>query len=294
VRINTIRISIFGLVCLVLLGLSSCKTTRVVTKAAVVRPMSTSKLIRNIENNSFDYKHLAIKKISCQFDNGKTKTSFKASILAEKDKQIIVMLSKLNIPVGRLWLTPDSVKFINYLEKNYFLDDYSYLSSMLDMDLDFETIHAIVSNNVFSLGDEKRDKEIRDYEAKIDSGMYVLESVKKLKPRKENQKMGERRQARKAQKISSDSPVRQTIYVDPVTYKLRKIKMVDAANSRNLDIDFTDFVPVEKQIYPGEMSLNFNSPESIMQLRIKFAGFSTEKEKEIHFKVPEKYIRINH
>lgn len=255
--------------------------------------MGVNKLIRNIENNAFDYKHLSIKRITCQFDNGKSRTSFKASILAEKDKQIVVMLSKLNIPVGRLWLTPDSVKFINYLENNYFLDDYSYLSSMLDMDLDFETIHAIISNNVFALGDEKSNKEIRDYEAKIDSGMYVLESVKKMKPRKENQKMGERRQARKIAKIIPDSPVRQTIYVDPVTYKLRKIRMVDAANSRNLNIDFSDFVAVEKQIYPGEMSLNFASPESFMQLRIKFAGFSTEPEKGIRFKVPEKYTRIN-
>jgi hypothetical protein len=295
VRINSTRLSIFGLICAVLLGFSSCKTTRVATTTTqVVKPMGTNKLIRNIENNAFDYKHLSIKKISCQFDNGNTKTSFKASILAEKDKQIIVMLSKLNIPVGRLFLTPDSVKFINYLEKNYFLDDYSYLSSMLDMDIDFETVHAIISNNVFALGEEKRDKEIRDYEAKIDSGMYVLESVKKLKARKENQKMSERRQARKAQKIIPDSPVRQTIYIDPVTFKLRKIKMVDAANSRNLNIDFSDFVPVEKQIYPGEMSLNFVSPGSSMQLRIKFAGFSTEAEKDIHFKVPEKYTRINH
>lgn len=256
--------------------------------------MSTSKLIRNIENNSFDYKHLAIKKISCQFDNGKTKTSFKASILAEKDKQIIVLLSKLNIPVGRLFLTPDSVKFINYLEKNYFLDDYSYLSSMLDMDLDFETVHAIISNNIFSLGDEKRDKEIRDYEAKIDSGMYVLESVKKLKPKKENQNISVRRQVRKAQKIIVNAPVKQTIYVDPVTYKLRKIKLADAANSRSLNIDFSDFVPVEKQLYPGEMSLHFVSPESFMQLSIRFSGFSTEAEKDIRFKVPEKYTRINH
>jgi len=294
VRIKTIKFSVFGLLCVVLLGFSSCKTTRVATTSLeVVKPMGANKLIRNIENNAFDYKHLSIKRITCQFDNGKTKTSFKASILAEKDKQIIIMLSKLNIPVCRLWLTPDSVKFINYLENNYFLDDYSYLSSMLDMDLDFETIHAIVSNNVFSLGDEKRDKEIRDYEAKIDSGMYVLESVKKLKPRKDNQKMSERRQVRKAQKIIVNAPVKQTIYVDPVTYKLRKIKMVDAANSRNLNIDFSDFVPVEKQLYPGEMSLNFASPESFMQLHIRFAGFSTEAEKYIRFKVPEKYTRIN-
>jgi len=294
VRINTIRFSVFGLLSIVLLGFSSCKTARVATTATtVVRPMSANKLIRNIENNAFDYKHLSIKRITCQFDNGKTKTSFKASILAEKDKQIIIMLSKLNIPVARLWLTPDSVKFINYLENNYFLDDYSYLSSMLDMDLDFETVNAIISNNVFALGDERRDKEIRDYEAKIDSGMYVLESVKKLNPRKENQKISERRQVRKAQKIIVNAPVKQTIYVDPVTYKLRKIRMVDAANSRNLNIDFSDFIPVEKQLYPGEMSLNFDSPESILQLRIKFAGFSTEAEKDIRFKVPEKYTRIN-
>jgi hypothetical protein len=255
--------------------------------------MSTNKLIRNIESNVFDYKHLSIKKINCQFDNGKTKTSFKASIFAEKNKQIVVMLSKLNIPVGRLWLTPDSVKFINYIEKNYFLDDYSYLSSMLDMDIDFETVNAIISNNIFAFGDQKATREIRDYEAKIDSGMYVLESEKNFKARKENPRMSERRQARKARKIVPDSPVKQSIYVDPETFKLRKIKLVDAANSRNLNIDFSDFVPVEKQLYPGEMSLDFKGPDSFMQLRIKFAGFSTEGENDIRFRIPERYTRLN-
>ncbi len=292
-KISKIRLIFWSIFGIVLLGVSSCKTTRVTTTTEAVKPMSTNKLIRNIENNVFDYKHLSIKRITCQFDNGKTRTSFKASILAEKNKQIIVMVTKLNIPVARLWLTPDSVKFINYIEKNYFLDDYSYLSSMLDMDLDFETVHAIVSNNIFSLNDEKRDREIRDYEAKIDSNMYVLESVKKLKARKENPRMSERRQARKARKIIDNTPVNQTIYVDPVTFKLRKIRMIDTANSRNLNIDFSDFVDVDKQLYPGEISLNFKSPESFMELRIKFAGFSTDEEKDIRFKVPERYTRLN-
>jgi hypothetical protein len=292
--VNKFKLLFWGIAAVVLLGISSCKTTREVTTVKAVKPMSTNKLIRNVENNVFDYKHLSIKRITCQFDNGKTKTSFKASILADKDKEIVVMLSKLNIPVGRVWLTPDSVKFINYLEKNYFLDDYSYLSSILDMDLDFKTVHAIVSNNIFSLNDEKRDKEIKDYETKIDSGMYVLESVKNLNARKENPKMSERRQARKARKIVDNAPVKQSIYIDPETFKLRKIRMVDAANSRNLNIDFSDFVAVDKQLYPGEMQLNFKGPDSHMQLHIKFAGFSTENEKDIRFKVPEKYTLINH
>ena len=177
--------SVLGIVCLVLLGFSSCRTARVATSTKAVKPITTSKLIRNIENNVFNYQHLAIKKIACQFDNGKSKTSFKASILAEKDQRITVMLTKLNIPVGRLWLTPDSVKFINYLEDTYFIDDYSYMSSWLDMDIDFETVNAIISNNIFSLQDENADKQ--EYESKIDSGMYVLESLTKLKRKKENQ-----------------------------------------------------------------------------------------------------------
>jgi len=277
---------------LVLLGLSSCKTTRIVTTSAV-RPINSGKLFRNMEANAFDYKYLSIKRINCQFDNGKVRASFKASIQAEKDKRIILLLSKLNIPVGRLWLTPDSVKYINYLENTYFLDDYSYLSSVMDMDLDFETIHAIVSNNVLSIWDENREKENRDFDTKIDSGMYVLESVPKLKERKANQKISEKRQARKSQKIITDTPVRQSVSIDPETFKLRKIRMEDVVNSRNLNIDFNDFTQVGKQLYPGEIFLHFSSPESNLEMRIRMANFSTEKENEIRFKVPEKFTRIN-
>jgi len=291
-RTGSLKYSVIVWVGALVLGLSSCKTTRVVTTTSTAKPISTNKLIRNIENNAFDYRHLAIKKINCQFDNGKTKTSFKASILAEKDKRITVMLTKLNIPVGRLWLTPDSVKFINYIEKNYFLDDYSYLSSWLDMDLDFETVHSIISNNIFGLRDEKSSKDNSDYEARIDSGMYVLESVKKLKSARKNSKDGERKTTRKATKMLPDTPVRQLIYVDPETYKLRKIKMEDSVNSRKLNIDFSDFTPVEKQLYPGEIFLNFINPESNIQIRVKLAGFSMEAENEVRFKVPEKYTLI--
>jgi hypothetical protein len=162
------------------------------------------------------------------------------------------------------------------------------------MDLDFETVNAIISNTVVSLRDERRDKENREYDTKIDSGMYVLESVKKLKTKRVSQKPGERRQARKAQKIITDAPVLQSIYVDPGTYKLRKIRMKDAANSRYLNIDFSDFTAVGKQLYPGEISLHFVSPENNMQLKIKLGGFSTDEEKDIRFKVPEKFTRINH
>ncbi|MFY9152217.1 MAG: DUF4292 domain-containing protein [Prolixibacteraceae bacterium] len=295
VGLNTkIKQSFFGIICLVLLGFSSCKTSRVATRTTVAKPITTSKLIRNVESNAFDYKHFSIKKISCQFDNGKTKTSFRASIIAEKDKQITVMLSKLNIPVGRVWLTPDSVKFINYLEKTYFLDNYSYLSSLMEMDLDFETIHAIISSNVFALRDQKKDKDLKDFDTKIDSGLYVMQSVRKLKSKQKILKPGDRRYVKRAQKILPDTPVNQSVYIDPETFKVRKIVMTDPANSRNLKIGFDDFTAIEKQLYPADISFQFSSPENNMEMNIKMSGFSMDNEKEIRFRVPDKYTRINH
>lgn len=289
-----IKKSVFAVGCLVLLGFSSCRTTKVVTtSSAPVKPMATNKLIRNIENNAFDYKHLTIKKLTCQFDNGKSKTSFKASILAEKDKRITVMLSKLNIPVGRLWLTPDSVKYINYLDKSYFLDDYSYLSSWLDMDIDFKTVNAIISNNIFALQEDKKDPNNLEYQTRIDSGMYVLESVTMLKSKKGNQKSRVKKSGRKSKPVIADAPVQQSVYVDPETFKLRKIRLKDAVNSRNLSIDFSDFTAVDKQLYPGAIDLRFASPESSVELNVRLSGFSMEEENEIHFRVPEKYTRIN-
>ncbi len=270
----------------VLLGFSSCKTTRVATSSKLTS-LSTNKLIRNIENNAFDYKYLSVKKINCLFDNGKTQTSFRASIQAEKDKQVTVMLTKMNFPVARLWLTPDSVKFINYLENNFMLGDYSSLSKMLGMELDFQTVNAIISNNVFSMGDDNRD-----YETTIDSGMYVLQSVKNMEAIKSDQKM--REQTRRSKKLVDKTTVNKSLYIDPVTYKLHKITMEDAANSRNLKVVFSDFVNVEKQLYPGDVFLHFLSPENNMKMSLKLSNFSTEKEKEVRFKVPEKFTQNGH
>ena len=284
--------SVFGIACIVILALSSCRTTRIVTTTAEARPITTGKLIRNIESNAFKYKYLAIKRISCQFDNGKTKTSFKASILAEKDKRITVMLTKLNIPLGRLWLTPDSVKFINYIEKTYFIDNYNYLSSLLGIDLDFQTIDAIISNNVISLRSEK-GKDNKDYETRIDTGMYILESVKKLQAEKIDPPRNNGKSRRKSKKLLESALVHQSLYVDAGTFKLRKILMQDSVNSRNLNIEFSDFTAIEKQIYPGDIFIHFLSPENNLQMKIKLAGFSTKEENEVRFKVPEQFTRIN-
>lgn len=268
----------------VLLVLSSCKTTRVATTSkAVVKPMSTVKLIRNIENNTFDYQYLSIKKINCQFDNGRMSASFKASLQAERDEQITLMLSKLNFPVARVWLTPDSVKFISYLENSYFLEDYAFLSDRMGMNLDFNLVNAIISNDVFSL-DNRTDQ---DYESSVENGLYVLRSVRNI-----DNVQG--KPSRRLRKGEGQGSVYQTLYIDPQTFKIQNLNLEDARNARKVTIDFSDYTPVGKQLYPGEIQLSLVSPENNMQMKIKLSNFSLEKEKGVRFKVPEKFTRKGH
>ncbi|MDP2112692.1 MAG: DUF4292 domain-containing protein, partial [Bacteroidota bacterium] len=147
--------------------------------------------------------------------------------------------------------------------------------------------NAIISNNVFSMGDDDRD-----YETSIDSGMYVLESVKNMDVLKSNQKM--RESGRQSKNLTGKTTVKQSLYIDPLTYNLRKIRLDDAVNSRFLKVEFSDFVNVDKQLYPGDIFLHFLSPENNIKMSLKLSNFSTEKEKEIRFKVPEKFTQTGH
>ena len=70
--------------------------------------------------------------------------------------------------------------------------------------------------------------------------------------------------------------------------------MDDAANSRSVKVEFSDFQNVEKQLYPGDVFLHFLSTENNMKMSLKLSNFSTEKEKEVRFKVPEKFTQNGH
>lgn len=272
--------------------LASCKTSKVVT-VEKVKPISTNRLIRKVEEKSFDYKMLSVKRIACQYESPNNKTSFRANLKSEKDKQILVTLSKINVPVARLYLTPDSVKMVNYLNKTYLNEDYQYLSDFVNADLDFETVQAILNNEAFSYRDDERDNDFKEFVSYIDSGMYVLQSIKNRKLNKVLKKGKEDKVDRYLKKLDEEDFIVQHLYIDPKTFKIRKIVLDDQSNERKVTVDFSEFVNVEKQLYPGNIEIHFTSPDKNLSMKIKLSKFSMEKDQSFNFSIPEKYDRMN-
>jgi len=254
--------------------------------------MSTGKLLKNVEKNAFDYEYFSIRRINCQFSDNDSRTNFKINLKAQKDEKILVAISKLNVPVGRVLLTPDSVKYVNYIDRNYFVDDYSYLSSFLNIDLDFATVQSIISNNAFSYRNDEKDKDFRTFHSFVESGMHVLQSEKTKKIFKIEEKNNPNKLERRLKRLDDEALILQKMYFSPTNYALIRLIINDKTNNRIMNMDFNDFVRVQNKDYPGMIDMSFNSERNEVKLKVRMGGFSTEKINSISLNIPKKYQQI--
>ena len=289
-NLSRLRIFIFLLVTTAI-GLSSCRTTRNLTSEKV-RPISTGRLLKQVEQNAFDYDYLTIRKINCRFSDSETNANFRVRLKAVKDDKILVSISKINIPVGRVLLTPDSVKYVNYIERNYFVDDYTFLSSFLNIDLDFASIQSILSNNAFSYRNDQRNKDFRTFETTVEDGLYLLQSEKERKMAKMREEDNELKIERRMKRFDDEALIFQKMYFNPRNFALTMLIIDDITNNRTVRMNFDDFEEVKKHEYPGTIEMSMVSPQETISLNVRMNGFSTEKIDDINLNIPDKYEQI--
>jgi hypothetical protein len=270
---------------------SSCKTTRELPTAKI-KPIGTEKLLKKVSENSLDYESFSISRINCQFNSNQTKTSFRISVKTIKDEKILASITKLNIPVGRVLLTPDSVIYVNYIERNYFVDDYSFLSGFLNIDLDFATIQSIISNSAFSYRNDEKDKDFKTFITSVESGMYILQSEKERKVFKMDEKGKTGKIERRLKRLDDDALILQKMSINPQNFSLTKLLIEDKTNRRKMEMIFDDFVKVLDKDYPGSIDMSFSSETDNVYLKVRMSGFSTEKLNSVNLEIPEKYQQI--
>jgi hypothetical protein len=281
----------FILLFVLIVGGSSCRTPRDLTTGRI-RPMAPEKLLEQVEQHTFDYSDLTIRRINVQFSNSNSKTSFRANLKAIKDYKILVSISKINIPVSRILLTPNDLTYVNYIDKNYFQGDYSFLSSLLNFNLSFETIQAIISNKAPYSYFQNSNSNFNSF---VEDGKYVLQTANIPQDRKNGGLKsffsGRGLSASNADETVESNIVR-TMYFNPRNFALEKLIFNDPQNEWNLETNFSDFERVEKKDYPGSIDLKMVSPDETTELKIKLNGFSTEKIDSMDIIVPNRYQRI--
>ena len=267
----------------------SCKPAETVSEMRL-RPMSPGRLIRNIEENAFDYSSFNVKRINIMMDDGQSKNSFRATMQAIKDRQILLTVSKFNIPLGRLSLTPDSILFVNYMERTYITDGYSALSDLLNFDLDFYAVQAILSGNIFSFFED--EDELKSYNSYVSDGMYMIQSETMRKLRKIDEKGKVQKAERIIRKNDDESLVVNTFFFDPKLFVMKRMVLEDKTWSRNLNLQFNEYQKVDQKYYPGSIMLTLNNGGEAVRLELSMSGFSTEHSELLPVRLPDKYQRV--
>ena len=201
-------------------------------------------------------------------------------------------ITKLNIPVGRVLLTPDSVIYVNYIDRNYFVDDYTYLSNFLNIDLDFGTIQSIISNSAFSYRNDEKDRDFKTFSTSVESGLYVLQSEKERKVFRLEEKGKPAKIERRLKRLEDNALILQKMYFNPANFALTRLLIEDKTNNRKMEMIFDEFVKVLNKDYPAAVDMSFNSASENVSLKIRMSGFSTEKLESLNLEIPEKYQKI--
>jgi uncharacterized protein YkuJ len=274
---------------ILLMIMVSCKTTeKVVIQKA--RPMSSVRLYKKAEENTFDYLRFNIRRVNVQVEKGENRTSFRAGVQAVKDSAILISVSKMNILLARVKLTPDSVSYVNYLNKTYYSGGYETVSDLINFTIDFRTVQAIISANIFLLFDSQ--KELREFKTWVENDLYVLQSEAVRRLNRMENKGKTQRMERFIRRMGEDVHVVQTFYFHPDRFTIRKVVMDDQMNHQQAVLLFGEYEQVGGKYFPSSVVLNYDSEVNKLRINTKMSGFSTTAGEFIPLRIPAGYQRI--
>ena len=278
-RMRVFIVHIFLISLLVLT--SSCRTKKTITEA----PINNSTIIVETGISSPDSLSRAMKmadapilwfgaKVSVDSDINNQTNSFSANLRIKKDSAIWISISPaLGIEVARALVTPDSLKFINRINGTYFKGDYKYLNELLQIEVNFKMIQAILLGNVYlhySIEQYIRDRENTE---------LVLSTLKKRRIRRD---------------IDVEIPqiLTQEIWFSSIQNKIVRMEMQDYRPVRKFTVNYLQFENVDELSMPNKLIITAQADKQV-KIDLEYSRMTINKELNLPFNIPENYVPGN-
>jgi hypothetical protein len=257
-----------------LLLADSCKTTRK-TIESPLKEYGADYLFSKLKENELKFDWFSAK-FNLDLLIDKKKSSVTGQIRMKKDSVIWVTLSPaLGIEMARILITNDSVKFINRINKTYFVGDYSKVNSLLDANIDYDVLQTLL------LGNDLTYYEDGKFRASYDSKEYHLVTAGRQK-------------LRKYVKTREDEEriYIQNIFLDPETFKITQMKIKEVKKeNKKLDATYSEFQMLSGQLFPYYILYDLLNDKPI-QVDLGYTKIELDQQQEFPFKISDKYARI--
>lgn len=263
-----------GMMGLVILALSSCRSTRPLIKEPL-KEQGPEYLYSRLKQSEFRFDRLSMK-FTASYSDKKSSADLNGQIRIRKDSLIWITASPaMGLEMFRMVITTDSVKYLNRMNKDYFAGDYALVSRFLQIDVDFDMLQSILLGNDFQF------YETNNFRASIDNLNYKLSTTGRRKIRKE------------AEAAKNDPVILlQNIWLDPSSYKIKKIDLKEyMKDNRKLTATYGDFQALNDQIYPSDIRFEIQAEEK-SKVRVKYDKVATGEQMTYPFSIPPNYQRI--
>lgn len=255
---NIQRLKQFALVLLVV-GISSCKSTKVVSDGTIDSRLSAKSVIKSHYQNTFDFKTLS-GKVKVDYSNGTSSQGFGLNLRMEKDKAI--WISSTPLPLVKAYITPTRVSFYNKLQNEYFDGDFSYLSKLLGTEIDFRMLQNLL------LGEALLDLRNQKHDLSITDGTY------QLKPRAGND----------LYKI--------LFRIEPKNFKMHVQQLAQPNENRLLEIRYENYQKVANEVLPNEVLIKAITKDSENSVNLEYRNMELNRPLNFPYKIPKGFDEI--
>ncbi|MEI8136063.1 MAG: DUF4292 domain-containing protein [Bacteroidota bacterium] len=234
-------------------------------------------LSRHVKENEFSFIWVTAKANVETFIDGKEE-SFDIRVNIRKDSAMLVTIQYLlGIQVAKILITKDSVKMVNYIQKNYFKGDFVYINEMLNADLDFSVLQAVLFGNSaeFYEDDDLKLKPVTDRA----NCHYLLSTERKRKLRRIQSGENELKKAF------------QILTLSPDNYKIIKNEFSDPATNRTFIANYKNFTQKDSVYAPYHVDIDIMA-EKKASVKIDYVRIEKNTPQKLSLNIPTKYEAI--
>lgn len=234
-------------------------------------------LTKYTRENEFKYDWINAKaKVETLID-GKEE-SFDIKLKIRKDSAMFIQIEVVGglINVAKLLITKDSVRMVDYIHKQYFKGDFNYINEILNTDLDYDVLQAVLfGNSAEFLDDEASLKAVTDREI----CRYLLSTERKKRLRRIQQGESELKKAI------------QVLTLNPDNYKILKNEFTDPSTNRSFIANYRNFTQKDSVYAPYNVDIDILA-EKKANIKIEYVRIEKNTPQKLSLNIPEKYDPI--
>ncbi|RZJ31959.1 MAG: DUF4292 domain-containing protein [Flavobacterium sp.] len=244
---------------LALIFLVSCKSKAVLAEGKAKDEITPAQIIQNHYANKQDFKTLYIRS-SARYEDKDNTQNVNAEIKIKKDEKILISIRVLGITMAKALITPESVRYYEKINGEYFEGDYTSLSRWLGTDLDFKKVQ-----NLF-LGQAMDDLSQNSYQTTIENNLYKLFTAK--------------------------GGIDKAFFFESKRFLLKRQEIGQAEKSRKLSVDYLNFSDYPQAALPSGIDIEATQPKGKVTINVEYNAATFNEELSFPYSVPDGYERI--